>query len=212
MLWKCIHHCPPVTALLLFPRYQPLFILQDDNDSTSNEGIFVSKIVENGPADKEGGLQIHDRIIEVCGLHCSVSWRRKNRSWYIMDVELGLCVSCCLPYKNDDSKEAQDHRPVFLFQWPRAIFKKAANMTHQMSIYIYVASISAQESKSCRQFKFQHILLPINTQAKALLSGASLHIGRDKPEARMSVFGFAEWERALCSLPSWQIPYDRAAV
>uniref|UniRef100_A0A3Q2X2J9 PDZ domain-containing protein n=1 Tax=Haplochromis burtoni TaxID=8153 RepID=A0A3Q2X2J9_HAPBU len=38
----------------------------DDNDSTSNEGIFVSKIVEKGPADKEGGLQIHDRIIEVC--------------------------------------------------------------------------------------------------------------------------------------------------
>ncbi|XP_017282461.1 E3 ubiquitin-protein ligase PDZRN3-B isoform X2 [Kryptolebias marmoratus] len=40
---------------------------QDDNDSTSNEGIFVSKIVEKGPADKEGGLQIHDRITEVNG-------------------------------------------------------------------------------------------------------------------------------------------------
>ncbi|XP_022601140.1 E3 ubiquitin-protein ligase PDZRN3 isoform X1 [Seriola dumerili] len=39
----------------------------DENDSTSNEGIFVSKIVEDGPADKEGGLQIHDRIIEVNG-------------------------------------------------------------------------------------------------------------------------------------------------
>ncbi|XP_060926146.1 E3 ubiquitin-protein ligase PDZRN3-B isoform X1 [Limanda limanda] len=39
----------------------------DDNDSTSNEGIYVSKIVEDGPADKEGGLQIHDRIIEVNG-------------------------------------------------------------------------------------------------------------------------------------------------
>lgn len=26
----------------------------------------MSKIVENGPADKEEGLQIHDRIIEVC--------------------------------------------------------------------------------------------------------------------------------------------------
>ncbi|XP_073323530.1 E3 ubiquitin-protein ligase PDZRN3-B isoform X2 [Pagrus major] len=43
------------------------FSCQDDSDSTSNEGIFVSKIVENGPADKEGGLQIHDRIIEVNG-------------------------------------------------------------------------------------------------------------------------------------------------
>ncbi|KAM3877653.1 E3 ubiquitin-protein ligase PDZRN3-B isoform 2-T2 [Diretmus argenteus] len=39
----------------------------DDNDGTSNEGIFVSKITEKGPADKEGGLQIHDRIIEVNG-------------------------------------------------------------------------------------------------------------------------------------------------
>ncbi|MED6254858.1 E3 ubiquitin-protein ligase PDZRN3-B, partial [Ataeniobius toweri] len=36
----------------------------EDDDSTSNEGIFVSKIVEKGPADKEEGLQIHDRIIE----------------------------------------------------------------------------------------------------------------------------------------------------
>ncbi|XP_056251378.1 E3 ubiquitin-protein ligase PDZRN3-B isoform X2 [Seriola aureovittata] len=43
------------------------FSCKDENDSTSNEGIFVSKIVENGPADKEGGLQIHDRIIEVNG-------------------------------------------------------------------------------------------------------------------------------------------------
>uniref|UniRef100_A0A8C6SM58 PDZ domain containing RING finger 3b n=1 Tax=Neogobius melanostomus TaxID=47308 RepID=A0A8C6SM58_9GOBI len=39
----------------------------DENDSTSNEGIYVSKIVENGPADKEDGLQIHDKIMEVNG-------------------------------------------------------------------------------------------------------------------------------------------------
>ncbi|XP_077459781.1 E3 ubiquitin-protein ligase PDZRN3-B isoform X1 [Stigmatopora argus] len=39
----------------------------DDNDSSSSEGIFVSKIIENGPADKEEGLQIYDRIIEVNG-------------------------------------------------------------------------------------------------------------------------------------------------
>ncbi|XP_037391050.1 E3 ubiquitin-protein ligase PDZRN3-B isoform X2 [Pygocentrus nattereri] len=39
----------------------------DNEDRTSNEGIFVSKIVENGPADQEGGLQIHDRIMEVNG-------------------------------------------------------------------------------------------------------------------------------------------------
>nr|XP_046240733.1 E3 ubiquitin-protein ligase PDZRN3-B isoform X2 [Scatophagus argus] len=43
------------------------FSCKDDNDSTSSEGIFVSKIVEKGPADKEGGLQIQDRIIEVNG-------------------------------------------------------------------------------------------------------------------------------------------------
>ncbi|XP_075871812.1 E3 ubiquitin-protein ligase PDZRN3-B isoform X1 [Nelusetta ayraudi] len=35
--------------------------------SASSEGIFVSKIVEDGPADKEGGLQIHDKILEVNG-------------------------------------------------------------------------------------------------------------------------------------------------
>ncbi|XP_059415894.1 E3 ubiquitin-protein ligase PDZRN3-B-like isoform X2 [Carassius carassius] len=40
---------------------------KDDKDGNSNEGIFVSKIVENGPADKEGGLQIHDWIMEVNG-------------------------------------------------------------------------------------------------------------------------------------------------
>lgn len=42
-----------------------MFVPQDDKDGALNEGIFVSKIVENGPADKEGGLQVHDRIIEV---------------------------------------------------------------------------------------------------------------------------------------------------
>ncbi|XP_058259812.1 E3 ubiquitin-protein ligase PDZRN3-B isoform X2 [Hemibagrus wyckioides] len=39
----------------------------DNEDGTSNEGIFVSKIVEHGPVDKDGGLQIHDRIMEVNG-------------------------------------------------------------------------------------------------------------------------------------------------
>ncbi|XP_049589711.1 E3 ubiquitin-protein ligase PDZRN3-B isoform X1 [Syngnathus scovelli] len=39
----------------------------DDHDSATTEGIFVSKIIENGPADKEDGLQMHDRIIEVNG-------------------------------------------------------------------------------------------------------------------------------------------------
>ncbi|XP_078399854.1 E3 ubiquitin-protein ligase PDZRN3-B isoform X1 [Cetorhinus maximus] len=39
----------------------------ENQESTTCEGIFVSKIVENGPADKEGGLQIQDRILEVNG-------------------------------------------------------------------------------------------------------------------------------------------------
>ncbi|XP_027787741.2 E3 ubiquitin-protein ligase PDZRN3 [Marmota flaviventris] len=39
----------------------------DNQDGSSSEGIFVSRIVESGPAAKEGGLQIHDRIIEVNG-------------------------------------------------------------------------------------------------------------------------------------------------
>uniref|UniRef100_A0A8C3G9M7 PDZ domain containing RING finger 3b n=1 Tax=Cyclopterus lumpus TaxID=8103 RepID=A0A8C3G9M7_CYCLU len=43
------------------------FSCKDDSDGTSNEGIFVSKVIEEGPADKEDGLQIHDRIIEVNG-------------------------------------------------------------------------------------------------------------------------------------------------
>uniref|UniRef100_A0A8B9J366 PDZ domain-containing protein n=1 Tax=Amazona collaria TaxID=241587 RepID=A0A8B9J366_9PSIT len=55
----------------------------DNQDGSSSEGIFVSKIVDTGPAAKEGGLQIHDRIIEVCEytlsksiFHCLifVSW------------------------------------------------------------------------------------------------------------------------------------------
>ncbi|XP_053324762.1 E3 ubiquitin-protein ligase PDZRN3 isoform X2 [Spea bombifrons] len=40
---------------------------KDNQDGQSSEGIFVSKIVDNGPAAKEGGLQIHDKIIEVNG-------------------------------------------------------------------------------------------------------------------------------------------------
>ncbi|XP_020646729.3 E3 ubiquitin-protein ligase PDZRN3 isoform X1 [Pogona vitticeps] len=39
----------------------------DNQDGPSSEGIFVSKVADSGPAAKEGGLQIHDRIIEVNG-------------------------------------------------------------------------------------------------------------------------------------------------
>nr|XP_036287985.1 E3 ubiquitin-protein ligase PDZRN3 [Pipistrellus kuhlii]KAF6335618.1 PDZ domain containing ring finger 3 [Pipistrellus kuhlii] len=39
----------------------------DHQDGSSSEGIFVSRIVDSGPAAKDGGLQIHDRIVEVNG-------------------------------------------------------------------------------------------------------------------------------------------------
>ncbi|XP_027749243.1 PDZ domain-containing RING finger protein 4 isoform X2 [Empidonax traillii] len=38
-----------------------------NNREESAQGIYVSKILENGPADKAEGLQIHDKIIEVNG-------------------------------------------------------------------------------------------------------------------------------------------------
>ncbi|XP_005941667.1 E3 ubiquitin-protein ligase PDZRN3-B isoform X2 [Haplochromis burtoni] len=55
----------------------------DDNDSTSNEGIFVSKIVEKGPADKEGGLQIHDRIIESKQHLIDLKWNEREEDGYM---------------------------------------------------------------------------------------------------------------------------------
>ncbi|KAF4802537.1 hypothetical protein TURU_024903 [Turdus rufiventris] len=40
---------------------------RQSNQEESAEGIYVSKILENGPADKAEGLQIHDKIIEFFG-------------------------------------------------------------------------------------------------------------------------------------------------
>ncbi|XP_054301110.1 PDZ domain-containing RING finger protein 4 isoform X1 [Pongo pygmaeus] len=40
---------------------------QNNQEGTSTEGIYVSKILENGPADRADGLEIHDKIIEVNG-------------------------------------------------------------------------------------------------------------------------------------------------
>ncbi|XP_012493881.1 PREDICTED: PDZ domain-containing RING finger protein 4 isoform X1 [Propithecus coquereli] len=40
---------------------------QNNPEETSTEGIYVSKILENGPADRADGLEIHDKIIEVNG-------------------------------------------------------------------------------------------------------------------------------------------------
>ncbi|XP_043405139.1 PDZ domain-containing RING finger protein 4 isoform X3 [Chelonia mydas] len=40
---------------------------KNNQEDSSPEGIYVSKILEDGPADKTEGLQIHDKIIEVNG-------------------------------------------------------------------------------------------------------------------------------------------------
>lgn len=53
---------------LLMSERLIVLCFQDNENGTSNEGIFVSKIVAHGPVDKEGGLQIHDRIMEVCSI------------------------------------------------------------------------------------------------------------------------------------------------
>ncbi|XP_062914282.1 PDZ domain-containing RING finger protein 4-like isoform X2 [Mobula hypostoma] len=39
----------------------------NSEDDSSGEVIYVSKVMENGPADRPDGLQVHDRIIEVNG-------------------------------------------------------------------------------------------------------------------------------------------------
>ncbi|XP_053517833.1 PDZ domain-containing RING finger protein 4 isoform X1 [Artibeus jamaicensis] len=38
-----------------------------NQEEISTEGIYVSKILENGPADRADGLEIHDKIVEVNG-------------------------------------------------------------------------------------------------------------------------------------------------
>ncbi|XP_008138785.2 PDZ domain-containing RING finger protein 4 isoform X1 [Eptesicus fuscus] len=40
---------------------------QNGQEEISREGIYVSKILKNGPADRAEGLEIHDKIIEVNG-------------------------------------------------------------------------------------------------------------------------------------------------
>ncbi|KAJ7998575.1 hypothetical protein DPEC_G00206330 [Dallia pectoralis] len=61
----------------------------DEQDGTSNEGIFVSKIVENGPADKEGGLQIQDRIMEGGRFYMEVSTLKERGQVEPQDGEPG---------------------------------------------------------------------------------------------------------------------------
>lgn len=49
----------------MWPFSQLHCFLVQKNQEESAEGIYVSKILENGPADKAEGLQIQDKIIEV---------------------------------------------------------------------------------------------------------------------------------------------------
>nr|XP_019815382.1 PREDICTED: PDZ domain-containing RING finger protein 4-like [Bos indicus] len=38
---------------------------QNNQEETPMEGIYISKILKNGPADRADGLEIHDKIIEI---------------------------------------------------------------------------------------------------------------------------------------------------
>ncbi|CAH2312902.1 E3 ubiquitin- ligase PDZRN3 isoform X2 [Pelobates cultripes] len=58
---------------------------KDNQDGQSGEGIYVSKIVDSGPAAKEGGLQIHDRIIEMHALDVS-TWNTQYWTEWICAV------------------------------------------------------------------------------------------------------------------------------
>ncbi|XP_045143288.1 PDZ domain-containing RING finger protein 4 isoform X1 [Echinops telfairi] len=46
---------------------------QNNQEETSMEGIYVSRILENGPADRAHSLEIHDRIVEVNGKDLSMA-------------------------------------------------------------------------------------------------------------------------------------------
>ncbi|KAK1796334.1 hypothetical protein P4O66_009400, partial [Electrophorus voltai] len=77
----------------------------DNEDGTSNEGIFISKIVDNGPADKEGGLQIHDRIRESPTLALPVIPRWSQASKYFRkNLEIPQALV-------DMSKAYEEHSP-----------------------------------------------------------------------------------------------------
>uniref|UniRef100_A0A8B9YBY2 PDZ domain-containing protein n=1 Tax=Bos mutus grunniens TaxID=30521 RepID=A0A8B9YBY2_BOSMU len=74
----------------------------DNQDGSSSEGIFVSKIVDSGPAAKDGGLQIHDRIIEVGDqrviVAASGSLSRPQSSWHtIISAYVSFPLFCVLP-------------------------------------------------------------------------------------------------------------------
>ena len=70
LLRKCLRCmgyclCDKTSPTGLLHHFNQIFPPQDESDGISNEGIFVSKVIEQGPSDKDGGLQIHDRILEV---------------------------------------------------------------------------------------------------------------------------------------------------
>lgn len=49
----------------------------------------MSKIVEKGPADKDGGLQIQDKVVEVCGV-------QSPRLTHPLSSSSGAFVSACV--------------------------------------------------------------------------------------------------------------------
>lgn len=62
--------------VLMWLFLQLPYHLVQNNQEESAEGIYVSKILQNGPAAKAEGLQIHDKIIEVRKKPTTHQWIR----------------------------------------------------------------------------------------------------------------------------------------
>lgn len=78
---------------------------------------------------------------------------KKHRNWCALDGEVGLCDSCCLPYKDDDSEEAWNHHSMFMFLQLLKIKPRleAANVTRQMSAYVSSFNICFYKSSLRRR-------------------------------------------------------------
>ncbi|MGH0122952.1 UNVERIFIED_CONTAM: hypothetical protein FKN15_065004 [Acipenser sinensis] len=77
---------------------------QNQEDSTA-EGIYISKILKNGSADRADGLQVHDRIVEVRGVWktsiCMTSATNVSKKIYIyiyIHCKKTSSLSCYRPF------------------------------------------------------------------------------------------------------------------
>uniref|UniRef100_A0A8C6SL77 PDZ domain containing RING finger 3b n=1 Tax=Neogobius melanostomus TaxID=47308 RepID=A0A8C6SL77_9GOBI len=126
------------------------FSCKDENDSTSNEGIYVSKIVENGPADKEDGLQIHDKIMEVSNLGCS-----KNP-----------CVICLVNGK-DLSKATHDQAVDAFCTAKDPIMVQVLRRTPHPKLLSPTSDTQLSDTSTQTDITLQHLLALTNLPAPA---------------------------------------------